>query len=194
MAYTLPQLPYATDALAPHISAATLDVHHGKHHKTYVDKLNELTGGEGDNSTLEAFVLQAKEGPEFNNAGQHWNHSFYWQCLSPDGGGTPPGELDDALSAAFGSVDTFLKEFADEAAAQFGSGWAWLAHDGSALQIMTTSNADLPQRHGAKPLLTVDVWEHAYYLDYKNKRPDYLSAVLEHVVNWDFVAEQLRGV
>jgi Fe-Mn family superoxide dismutase len=191
MAFSLPPLPYATDALAPHMSAQTLELHHGKHHKTYVDKLNELTDGDGDNTTLDTLVQEA-DGKVLDNAGQHWNHSFFWQCLSPSGGG-PSGELADAISSAFGSVETFRKELAEEAAAHFGSGWAWLAHDGSGLSIATTHDGDTAIRHDLVPLLTIDVWEHAYYLDYQNKRPDYLSHVLEHLVNWDFVDQQFRA-
>jgi Fe-Mn family superoxide dismutase len=195
MAFTLPPLPYAADALAPHISAETFEYHHGKHHKTYVDKLNELTNGEKGEGDLEAVILEAKTGtPLFNNAAQHWNHSFFWRCMTPGGGGTPEGELAEALARDFGSVDTFLDEFTTAATEQFGSGWAWLAHDGSKLQIMQTSNADLPLAHGAKALLTIDVWEHAYYIDHRNARPEYIEAWLANVVDWDHVTKGLADL
>ena len=194
MAFTLPPLPYALDALAPHISRETLELHHGKHHDTYVTTLNELTGGEQGDDELEAVILGAKPGPLFNNAAQHWNHSFYWRSMAPDGGGAPGGEVADALNEAFGSFDAFSKEFNDAATTHFGSGWAWLVHDGSGLAITHTSDADLPLKHSQRALLTIDVWEHAYYVDYRNKRPDYVSAFLDHLVNWDFVAENLRAV
>ena len=193
MAFTLPDLPYALDALAPHISKETLELHHGKHHQAYVTKLNELTGGERGDAELEAVILES-DGSLFNQAAQHWNHSFYWRCMSPTGGGAPDGELADAISEAFGSFDTFSKELHEAAATHFGSGWAWLVHDGSKLAITTTHDADLPLKHGQQALLTIDVWEHAYYVDYRNKRPDYLTAFLDGVVSWDFVAENLRGV
>jgi Fe-Mn family superoxide dismutase len=193
MAFTLPELPYAIDALAPHISQETLEFHHGKHHKTYVDNLNNMTGGEKSDADLEAVILES-DGGVFNNAAQVWNHTFYWNCMSPNGGGQPGGELAEALSSAFGSVDNFLSEFSEAAKTQFGSGWAWLAHDGSKLQIMKTSNADLPLKHGAKALLTIDVWEHAYYIDYRNARPNYIQTFLDHLVNWDFVAKNLAEV
>jgi Fe-Mn family superoxide dismutase len=194
MAFTLPPLPYAPDALAPHLSQETLELHHGKHHNAYVTKLNELTGGEGSDNELDAVVLEATPGALFNNAAQHWNHGFYWRCMAPNGGGAPEGALGDALNEAFGSFDAFSKELNEAAATHFGSGWAWLVHDGSTLRVTHTSDADLPLKHGQKALLTIDVWEHAYYIDYRNRRPDYLSAFLGHLVNWDFVAENLRGV
>lgn len=194
MAFTLPPLPYAPDALAPHISRETLELHHGKHHQAYVTKLNELTGGERADADLDAVILEAGPGPLFNNAAQHWNHSFYWQCMAPNGGGVAEGDLHEALASAFGSFDAFVKELNDAAATHFGSGWAWLVHDGSTLQVTSTHDADLPLKHGQKALLTIDVWEHAYYVDYRNKRPDYLSAFLDHVVNWDFVAQNLSSV
>jgi Fe-Mn family superoxide dismutase len=194
MAFTLPSLPYALDALAPHLSAEALELHHGKHHDTYVTKLNELTGGEQDDSELESVILEAEPGALFNNAAQHWNHSFYWKSMSPAGGGAPAGEVADALNEAFGSFDAFSKEFSDTAETHFGAGWAWLVHDGSGLAITHTSDADLPLKHSQRALLTIDVWEHAYYVDYRNKRPDYVSAFLGHLVNWDFVAENLRAV
>ena len=193
MAFTLPPLPYALDALAPHLSAETLEFHHGKHHATYVTKLNELTAGEKGDGELERVILAAEPGELFNNAAQHWNHSFYWRSMAPGGGGAPEGELADALHDAFGSFDAFTKELHDTAATHFGSGWAWLVHDGSQLRVTHTSDADLPLKHGQRALLTIDVWEHAYYVDYRNKRPDYVTAFLDHLVNWDFVAENLRS-
>jgi Fe-Mn family superoxide dismutase len=192
MAFTLPQLPYATDALAPHISRQTLELHHGKHHQSYVDKLNKLTDEEHTNDELEALIRDAT-GPLLDNAGQHWNHTFYWSCMAPDGGGQPSGELADALSSAFGSVDASLKELHDTAATHFGSGWAWLVHSGSAIRVTSTHDGDLPLKHGEHALLCIDVWEHAYYVDYQNKKPDYVTAFLDHLVNWDFVAERLRA-
>jgi superoxide dismutase, Fe-Mn family len=194
MAFTLPDLPYALDALAPHLSRETLEFHHGKHHDSYVTKLNELTGGERSNDELEKVILEAEPGDLFNNAAQHWNHSFYWQCMSPTGGGAPEGALADALADAFGSFDAFAKELNEAAGSHFGSGWAWLVHDGSSLAVTHTSDADLPLAHGQKALLTIDVWEHAYYIDYRNKRPDYVSAFIDHLVNWEFVAANLEQV
>jgi superoxide dismutase, Fe-Mn family len=194
MAFTLPPLPYALDGLAPHLSRETLELHHGKHHDTYVTKLNELTGGERSDDQLEALILEAEPGPLFNNAAQHWNHGFYWRSMSPSGGGAPTGEVADALAEAFGSFDAFSKELNDVASTHFGSGWAWLVHDGSRLAVTQTSDADLPLKHSQRALLTIDVWEHAYYVDYRNRRPDYVSAFLDHLVNWDFVADNLRDV
>ena len=194
MAFTLPPLPYAYDALAPHISQETLEFHHDKHHQAYVNKLNELTGGDKTDADLEQVILDAEPGGLFNQAAQVWNHTFYWQCMKPNGGGKPDGALNDALSSAFGSADDFVKELNQAAATHFGSGWAWLVHDGSSLKVTHTSDADLPLKHGQKALLTIDVWKHAYYIDYRNKRPDYLNAFLENLVNWDFVAQNLATV
>ncbi len=195
MPFSLPPLPYATDALAPHISAETLELHHGKHHQTYVDKLNGLVGDDSKtNSDLESVIQSADDKKVFNNAAQHWNHSFYWQCMTPNGGGTPSGELAEAIERDFGSADSFTKQLREEAETHFGSGWAWLVHDGSKLLVTSTHDADLPLKHGQKALLTIDVWEHAYYVDYRNKRPDYLTAFFGGVVNWDFVAENLNAV
>lgn len=194
MAFTLPPLPYALDALAPHLSQETLELHHGKHHQTYVTKLNELTGGERSDGELEAIILEAQPGALFNNAAQSWNHAFYWRSMSPTGGGAPTGALAEVLAEAFGSFDTFTKELNEVASTHFGSGWAWLVHDGSKLQITHTSDADLPLKHSQKALLTIDVWEHAYYVDYRNKRPDYVTAFLDHLVDWDFVGQNLTEV
>jgi Fe-Mn family superoxide dismutase len=193
MAFTLPPLPYAPDALAPHLSAETLEFHHGKHHNAYVTKANELTNDEKSNDDLEPMILEAS-GPLFNQLAQHWNHSFYWQCMAPDGGGEPSGELADAISSAFGSVSDLKDKLKAEAVGHFGSGWAWLVHDGSGLSVTSTHDADLPLKHGQKALLTIDVWEHAYYIDYRNVRPDYVSTFLDKLVNWDFVATNLKDV
>ncbi|HYI61565.1 MAG TPA: superoxide dismutase [Acidimicrobiales bacterium] len=192
MAFSLPDLPYDLDALAPHMSRETLEFHHGKHHKAYVDKLNELIAGtEHENASLEE-IVKASDGPLFNQAGQHWNHSFFWECMSPDGGGEPTGELADRIGSAFGGYAAFREEFIAAGMGQFGSGWAWLADDGEGgLKVMKTPNADLPLNHDVRALLTVDVWEHAYYIDFRNKRPDFLNTYLDHLVNWEFVASNL---
>jgi Fe-Mn family superoxide dismutase len=192
MAFTLPPLPYSLDALAPHLSRETLELHHGKHHQTYVDKLNDLVGDRGDDE-LDEVILSADKGPVFNNAAQHWNHSFYWQCMAPDGGGAPSGPLAEAIDRDFGSFDAFGKELHDAAATHFGSGWAWLVDDGSKLLITSTHDADLPLAHSQRALLTIDVWEHAYYVDYRNRRPDYLTAFLDHLVNWEFVGSEFSS-
>ncbi len=191
MTFELPELPYDKAALAPHISAETLEFHHGKHHATYVKTLNDLVAGtDQENKSLED-VITGADGPLFNNAAQHWNHSFYWKCMSPSGGGQPSGDVGDAINSAFGSYDTFAEQFTDAAKTQFGSGWAWLTDAGNGLEIMKTANADLPLKHSAKALLTIDVWEHAYYIDYRNARPDYIKTFLDSLVNWDFVAENM---
>lgn len=196
MAHTLPELPYDLKALEPHISERTLSFHHGKHHQTYVDKLNELIAGtELADKELEDVIKEAHENPAkiviFNNAAQVWNHTFYWNCMSPNGGGEPSDELKEKLDEAFGSFEHFKKEFKNACITQFGSGWAWLVEKDGALTIMKTPNADLPMVHDAKALLTCDVWEHAYYLDYQNKRPDYVDTFLENLVNWEFVESNL---
>ena len=192
MAFELPDLPYAKDAL-PGVSAETLDYHHGKHHNTYVTTLNGLIEGtEHADKSLEDIILAADAGPLFNNAAQVWNHTFFWSCMSPNGGGAPTGEVGDAINSAFGSYDAFAEEFAEAAKTQFGSGWAWLVDDGG-LKIMKTANADLPLKHGVKALLTLDVWEHAYYIDYRNARPDHIKNFLDNLVNWDFVAQNMAG-
>jgi Fe-Mn family superoxide dismutase len=196
MAFELPPLPYAKDALAPHISEETLEYHYGKHHQTYVTNLNNaVEGTEHADASLEEIIAAAEvHTPLFNNSAQVWNHTFYWSCLSPSGGGAPGGEVGDAISSAFGSYDAFKEELTQAALTQFGSGWAWLAHDGSGLKIMKTLNADLPMKHDAKALLTIDVWEHAYYIDYRNARPKYVETLLDKLVNWDFVAANLAAV
>ena len=191
MAFELPALPYALDALAPHISQETLEFHYGKHHQTYVTNLNNLTAGtDHEGATLDD-VNMAADGGLFNNAAQVWNHTFYWNSMKPGGGGAPSGEVADRVNAAFGSYDGFATKFAEAATTQFGSGWAWLVDAGSGLEIMKTGNADLPMKHGAKALLTIDVWEHAYYIDFRNARPNYIKTYLEHLLNWDFVAANL---
>ncbi|MES2011214.1 MAG: superoxide dismutase [Fe] [Pseudomonadota bacterium] len=193
MEHTLPPLPYAHDALAPHISKETLEFHHDKHHQTYVTNLNNLIKGtEFENSTLEEIVKKSSGGI-FNNAAQVWNHTFYWDSLKPNGGGQPTGALADAINAKFGSFDKFKEEFTKTAVGTFGSGWAWLVKkaDGS-LDLVSTSNAATPLTTDAKPLLTCDVWEHAYYIDYRNARPKYVEAFW-NVVNWDFASQNFAG-
>ncbi|ACL73541.1 superoxide dismutase [Thioalkalivibrio sulfidiphilus] len=190
MAHELPALPYAKDALAPHISAETLEFHHDKHHATYVTNLNKLiVGTEFENMSLEDIVKKAPAGGIFNNAAQVWNHTFYFNCMGPNGGGEPTGALADAINKAFGSFAEFKEKFAASGAGNFGSGWTWLVKnaDGS-VEIVNTSNAATPLTTDKKPLMTADVWEHAYYIDYRNARPKYLEAFW-NVVNWDFVAK-----
>lgn len=193
MSIELPPLPYDLGALAPHISAETLEFHYGKHHAAYVSNLNGmLEGTDLANADLET-VVRAASGGMFNNAAQIWNHTFYWNSMSPSGGGEPSGEVADAIGQAFGSYDEFRSQFTTAAMTQFGSGWAWLVDDGSGLSIMQTANADLPLVHSAKALLTIDVWEHAYYIDYRNRRPDYVNTFMDHLVNWEHVAARLVG-
>lgn len=189
MAHTLPDLPYAMNALEPHISRETLEFHYGKHHRTYVEKLNGLIeGGEFADAPLED-VIRRSSGGVFNNAAQVWNHTFYWHCMSPSGGGKPDGALAKAIDDAFGSFDAFHKEFSDKATTLFGSGWAWLVKNpGGKLAIVQTGNAETPLTGKDTPLMTCDVWEHAYYIDYRNARPKYLEAFWQ-IVNWDFVAK-----
>jgi len=192
MEHKLPELPYNSDALAPHISAETIDYHYGKHHKAYVDNLNKLIPGtEFENMSLEEIVQKASGGI-FNNAAQIWNHTFYWNCLSPKGGGEPSGELAGAITRSFGSLEEFKSKFTNAAVTQFGSGWAWLVQnpDGS-LAVEATGNAENPLKQGEKALLTCDVWEHAYYIDYRNARAKYLEAFW-NLVNWDFVASNFK--
>ncbi len=191
MAFELPPLPYAMDALAPHISQETLEYHYGKHHQAYVTNLNKAVEGTAlANASLDEVIMKS-EGPTFNNAAQVWNHTFYWSSMRPGGGGKPSGDLADRIDAAFGSFDDFKTKFSEAAATQFGSGWAWLVDDGSKLDVIKTANADLPMKHGAKALVTIDVWEHAYYIDYRNARPKYIETWLDNLVNWDFVATNL---
>jgi Fe-Mn family superoxide dismutase len=192
----LPPLPYADNALEPVISANTIGFHYGKHHKAYVDNLNKLTAGtEFADLPLEKIIAATAGKPDkaaiFNNAAQTWNHTFYWRSLKPDGGGEPPAGVKQKIEASFGTLDALKKELAAAAMGQFGSGWAWLVLDGGKLKVVKTGNADSPLTSGLKPVLTIDVWEHAYYLDYQNRRADYVNAVLEKVMNWDFAAENL---
>jgi len=193
---SLPPLPWPDNALDPVISANTISFHYGKHHKAYVDNLNKLLpGSEFEGQPLEAIVKatagKPDKAPFFNNAGQVWNHNFYWKCLKPNGGGMPKGDLADKINAAFGSYDNFKKEFANTCVTQFGSGWGWLVAEGGAVKLVKTANADTPMTKGQTALLTIDVWEHAYYLDYQNRRPDHVNAVIDKLLNWDFAADNL---
>jgi len=192
MSFTLPELPYNMDALEPHISKETLEYHYGKHHQTYVTNLNKLVEGtDNANKSLEEIILSS-EGGLFNNAAQVWNHTFYWHSLAPNGGGAPAGGLAAAIDKAFGSVDDFKKQFTDAAIGNFGSGWTWLVKSGDKLEIVNTDDADTPLTDNKTPLLTCDVWEHAYYIDYRNARPKYLEAYW-NLVNWDFAAQNMDG-
>ena len=189
-------LPYAADALEPYISKQTLEIHHGKHHKAYVDKLNALIADTDDaDKPLRTLVETSAQDPKkqmiFNNAAQAWNHAFYWQSMCPQGGGAPRGELAARIKIDFGSAAALVSRFCEAAAGHFGSGWAWLVIDNGKLSVMQTSNADTPIVHGQIPLLTIDVWEHAYYLDYQNRRPDYVDTFFAHLVNWDFAAQNI---
>lgn len=191
MSFKLMELPYSNTALEPHISRETIDYHYGKHHQTYVDTLNKLVDDKSRKSSL-IDIIKSSEGELFNNAAQVWNHDFYWQGLSPNGGGTPGGELAKAIDEHFGGLDEFKEAFNQSAGDNFGSGWTWLVKfDDGKLKVVNTSNADTPVAHdGAVPLLTVDVWEHAYYIDYRNSRPDYLKGFWE-LVDWSFVSRNL---
>lgn len=193
MVYTLPELPYPKDGLAPHISAETLEFHYGKHHQAYVDNLNKLLAGNplGNEASLEDVVRKAPQGPIFNNAAQVWNHTFYWMGLTPKGGGEPQGALALAINAAFGSFAKFQEEFTAKAVGQFGSGWAWLSLKDGKLVVDSTSNAGTPLTTGATPLLTCDVWEHAYYVDYRNARAKYVESFWK-LVNWAFAAKNFE--
>ena len=198
MAHQLPELPYGLDALEPHLSRSTLEFHHGKHHAAYVTNLNNLVAGSDlEGKSLEDTILavsgDASKAGVFNNAAQVWNHTFYWQGMKPGGGGAPSGDLAAKIDADFGSFEAFKDQFKTAGATQFGSGWAWLVLDNGTLKITKTGNADLPLAHGQKALLTMDVWEHAYYLDYQNRRPDYITTFLDKLVNWDFVAANLAA-
>lgn len=198
MPFTLPELPYATNALEPHMSANTFSYHYSKHHQAYVTNLNKLL----ENSPLATASLEdvikasAKDSAMagvFNNAAQVWNHTFYWNSMKPNGGGKPTGDLAKRIDKDFGSYDKFVEAFKQAGATQFGSGWAWLVLEGDTLKVTKTANADLPMVHGQKALLTMDVWEHAYYLDFQNRRPDYISTFLDKLVNWDFAAANLTA-
>lgn len=196
MAFELPALPFPDNALEPHYSAKTLSFHHGKHHKAYVDNLNKLVAGTDLESRSLEEIIRATAGASdkaavFNNAAQVWNHTFFWSCMKPGGGGKPQGDLAARIEEAFGSFDKFAEQFKVAAVGRFGSGWAWLVLENGKLAITSTPNADTPLAHGQTPLLTVDVWEHAYYLDYQNRRPDFVQAFLDHLVNWDFAARNL---
>ena len=198
MPYSLPELPYAREALGEYMSAETLEYHHGKHHKAYVDKTNQLVGEKNLGPLpLSRLIVQAKEQGEktlFNQSAQIWNHSFYWQCLAPPQGQRPTGRLAQLIDQAYGSTDNLLAELKKEAVGHFSNGWAWLVLDGDSLKITSLHDADTPVAYeGMKPLLTLDVWEHAYYIDYRNVRADFAEKVLGNIVNWDFVAENLDG-
>ena len=196
MTFELPSLPYASDALAPYMSSETLDFHHGKHHQTYVTNLNNLVKDtDMQDSSLEEIVVKSSKDPSmagiFNNAGQHWNHILFWQCMKPNGGGSIPSELESRISSDLGGIDQFKEAFIQAGITQFGSGWAWIAIDNGKLVVTKSPNASNPLVDGMKPILGCDVWEHSYYIDYRNKRPDYLKAFLDSMVNWEFVASQL---
>ena len=197
MAFQLPELPYAANALEPHVSAETFGYHHGKHHKAYVDKLNAAVAGtDYADLSLEDVILGSHEAGDtavFNNAAQTWNHTFLWHSMAPDGGGAPSGALADAINDRFGDLAGFREAFKAEAMGQFGSGWAWLVRTGDGLEIVSTGNADSPLTSGLAPILTLDVWEHAYYLDYQNKRDAYVDAFLDNLVNWEFAANNFEG-
>ena len=190
MPFELPPLPYAKDALAPHLSVEHFDFHYGKHHKAYLDKLNELTAGKPEENKSLEDLIKSTEGVLFNQAAQVWNHTFYWNSMKPQGGGAPAGALADAIKRDFGSFDDFKKKFAEAGMGQFGSGWAWLVKgtDGK-LKISKTANAECPLKQGDKPIICCDVWEHAYYIDYRNARAKFLETFLSSLVNWDFAAK-----
>jgi Fe-Mn family superoxide dismutase len=196
MALTLPDLPYAKNALEPHISAKTLEFHHGKHHKAYVDNANKLLSGTGLEKEDPEKILKEVAGDAsrigiFNNVAQAWNHAFFWNCLKAGGGGRPTGKVAKQIDADFGSYEKFTEDLKNGGVTQFGSGWVWLVLKSGRLEVMKTANADTPVAHGIKPLLTIDVWEHAYYLDYQNRRPDFLQAVIDNLINWEFVNSRL---
>ncbi len=198
MAYKQPALPYAEDALEPFVSAKTLSFHYGKHHVAYITNFNNLVAGSPlESLSLEEVITQTAADPQkvgiFNNGAQAWNHSFYWNCLTPNGGGEPSGELGAKIAEDFGSFEKFKDELKNAAATQFGSGWAWLVLDGEKLKVVKTGNAQTPSTSGQKPILTIDVWEHAYYLDYQNRRPDYVATVIDNLLNWEFAAENFRA-
>lgn len=196
MAITLPELPYPKDALEPYVSAKTLEFHHDKHHNAYVVNANKMLEGTGMENDSQEEIIKKTAGDQskagiFNNVGQVWNHTFYWNCMKKGGGGKPVGEIAERINKDFGSYEKFVEEFKNAGVTQFGSGWAWLVLNGGKLEIMKTLNADNPIAHNMKPLLTADVWEHAYYLDYQNRRPDYLSTFIDNLINWDFVNQNL---
>ncbi len=194
--FKLPPLPYPENALEPVISANTISYHYGKHHKKYVDDLNKLiTGTEYESASLEKLITESAGQPEkvelFNNAAQTWNHTFYWSSMKKGGGGKPTGKLASMIDTAFGGFDNFKKEFAKITVSQFGTGWGWLVLDGGELKVVKSGDAEMPLTKGQKPLLTIDVWEHAYYLDYQNKRPAYVDAVIDKLLNWEFAEKNL---
>ncbi|MGC8490583.1 MAG: superoxide dismutase [Syntrophobacteraceae bacterium] len=196
MALKLPDLPYAKNALQPHISAKTLEFHHGKHHKAYVDNANKLLEGTGLEKEDSEKIIKEVAGDAsrigiFNNVAQAWNHSFFWTCLKPGGGGRPTGQVAKKIESDLGSYEKFAESLKNAGITQFGSGWAWLVLKEGKLEVMKTANADTPIAHGIKPLLTIDIWEHAYYLDYQNRRPDFLQAVIDNLIDWDFVNSRL---
>ena len=196
--FVLPDLPYSKDSFAPHFTAETFDYHHGKHHQTYVTNLNKLleTNKEFEGKDLETIIKSSANSNMgvFNNAAQIWNHTFFWHSIKPNGGGIPKSKMLEAIESDFGSYETFATEFKQAAITQFGSGWAWLVyHDGS-LQIVKTANAETPITKGMQPLLACDVWEHAYYIDYRNKRPDYVTIYIDHMINWDFAEANMKKV
>ncbi len=196
MTFQLPKLDYSKSSLSPHMSEETLDLHHGKHHQTYITNLNNLIKDSGlENSSLEEIVKKTSTDSSkigiFNNAGQHWNHILFWKCMKPKGGGTLPGKLEKRINSDFGSVDKFKEQFIQAGVTQFGSGWAWLAIDKGKLVVTKTANASNPLVNNMKPILGCDVWEHSYYVDYRNRRPDYLKSFIENLVNWEFVESQL---
>ena len=198
MAFELPPLPYPMDALQPHMSSRTLEFHHGKHHKAYVDNLNNLVkdtpfARQSLEDIIKATAKDEAKAGVFNNAAQVWNHTFFWNCMKPHGGGQPTGDVAKGIEQAFGGLDKFKQEFKQAATTQFGSGWAWLVNDGGKLKITKTPNAVNPLSQGHTALLTCDVWEHAYYLDFQNRRPDFVQTFLDHLVNWEFVAKSLSG-
>jgi Fe-Mn family superoxide dismutase len=196
MAFELPDLPWPSGALDPYISSRTIDFHHGKHHATYVTKLNQaIEGSPLAEKSLEAIIKEtagdAAKAGIFNNAAQTWNHTFFWRSMRPEGGGSPKGALADKITASFGSFDKFKDEFSNQAVTLFGSGWTWLVAEGDKLSVVQTTGAGNPMTEGKTPLLTLDVWEHAYYLDYQNRRPDFIKAFFDSLVNWDFAAKNL---
>ncbi|HLS68454.1 MAG TPA: superoxide dismutase [Kiloniellales bacterium] len=198
MAFELPTLPYAQDALEPHVSAKTLSFHHGKHHQAYINKTNELIAGtELEGKSIEEVIAAAKSSGNqalYNQAAQVWNHSFFWNCMAPNGGGKPSGALAEAIDKSFGSYEEFATKFKNSAVGNFGSGWTWLVKTASGVEITNTDDGDTPLViDGQTPLLTVDVWEHAYYLDYQNRRPDFVQAFLDNLVNWDFANQNFSG-
>ena len=193
MAFSLPPLPYEMNALEPHISSETLEFHYGKHHQTYVNNLNGLVEGTDNASKSLEEIIMSSDGGLFNNAAQVWNHTFYWNCMGPNGGGNPTGSAADAINQAFGSFDNFKDQFSKSAATNFGSGWTWLVKNSSGgVEIQNTSNAGCPMTSGNKAVLTIDVWEHAYYVDKRNARPAYIESWW-NLVNWDYVNSQLEG-